>query len=672
MWGGAANPFYGARIYVPKPPVAYKIVTSLTYYPSIDSATQFTPGLQMFGDGSMSTKIVYAPTTAGTTLLDINLNTGTPDQARFLHTVRIEGMQITQASNSVAGVTAISIRHAYNVLLEDVFVFGFNGTGLKVLCQNGDVDGSNQIHLRLCRFFGCQTWGVNIDSQGAHNEISFLVMDNCFISQCGANGNIYSAKLDSAFQTGTTVQTTAPSPPPGITGGTYCTLVGPYGTERAVVASLSGSVITFTTTLTFGSYSYFTFPPSIPSRPIPSGGMRYRGQNFSLRATAFAENTNVGLYIFVDSGDTPGAVSVLGRLDNVNFENNSNKHLIVEGMDGLAMNNCRIVNSSFEANTGIFLDSHGSITQFVCDNLLVKQTGKNFAIKMFDMAGTNVYFSHVRNTVWAIWDHAANPYLIKFTPDFLQNIVRLELWDDGFKYPYPEHTVLASIPPPTTSVDTYIPDVSQYKTHHVTVTDTSDISYIGNPIAGGYADGKEMILTIINGSAGEIRVALNNYFLHHGYVSPPPVSTSSPGTNRTSALFTLDLQSSVIGWVQVGSWSLGRRSLQEAVLAYSGAPFIPNIQDFLITRVLVPYIYGSISPPYFGLNGSIEKGPFSFILTVKNTRTDSTPLVITMDSVYQFQGHTSNNPSPTMGKQVSAEFNYDNINAIWMQMADWA
>ncbi len=659
------------KIYVPKPPVAYRIVSGLKYFPTIDTATQFTPGLQMFGDGSMSTKIVFDPASNTDPLLSIDIDTGSSDQPKFLHTVRLEGMQITQASNSVSGVTAISIRHAYNVLLEDIFVFGVNGTGLKVLCQNGDVDGSNQIHLRLCRFFGCQTWGVNVDSQGVHNEISFLVMDNCFISQCGANGNVYSAGLVSASQTGTTV-TTSGSVPTGIAINTYCTLVGPYGTERAKVASISGSVITFTTTLLFGSYSFLTFPPSIPTQPIPSGGMRYRGQNISLRATAFAENTNVGLYIFVNSGESPGAVSVLGRLDNVNFENNSNKHLIVEGMDGLAMNNCRIVNSAFEANTGIFLDSHGSITQFVCDNLLVKQTGRNFVITMFDGAGTNAYFAHVRNTVWAIWSLTDSPQLVKFSTWFLQNVTRPEIWDDGFKYPYPEHTVLASIPPPTTSGDTYIPDVSQFKTHYVTINTTSGISYIGNPTSGGYADGKEMILTIINGTSGEIRVALNNYILNHGYVNPPPVSTTSPGTNRTSALFTLDLQSSVIGWVQVGSWSLGRRSLQEAVLAYSGAPFIPNIQDFLAIRLLVPYIYGSISPPYFGLNGSSEKGPFSFILIVSNTRTDSTPLVITMDSIYQFQGHTSNNPSPTAGQQVSAEFQFDNINNVWIQMADWA
>lgn len=168
--------FPGVPLYAPAG--IYRLDTEVAYVTS--SAGVFTAGFQINGAGSNST--IFDTRVAN----GFAFRCATSIMGTFQHTVKFSNLQITTlASPVVAG--GISLRSCYTVTMEDVWVKGLSGDGVRVIMSNGDQDGSNMITLRNVRLENCLGWGFNTLVTGAFNEVSFLRFEQVFIQGCGTS-----------------------------------------------------------------------------------------------------------------------------------------------------------------------------------------------------------------------------------------------------------------------------------------------------------------------------------------------------------------------------------------------------------------------------------------------------------------------------------------------------
>jgi Pectate lyase superfamily protein len=161
------------------PAGTYRINTALTYITT--STDVFTPGLKLIGDGSGKTILDSRVASAAL----IRVDTNAVATARFQRGVQIVGMTISGEYGNPASAIGLSFRHAYNVLLDDVYVKNFTLDGVKVILNEGDTDGCNNFTMRNCRMEACGQWGFNHEVTGAFNEFSFFNFLESSITACG-------------------------------------------------------------------------------------------------------------------------------------------------------------------------------------------------------------------------------------------------------------------------------------------------------------------------------------------------------------------------------------------------------------------------------------------------------------------------------------------------------
>lgn len=143
---------------------------------------------------------LLAPTTASSTetgksvtydvvrpMLDID----TSASLKFQQFTHLKNFKITNTTSPTLS-TAIRIRRAYHVSLEDLWISGMTCDGVHITipipaAYGGDLDGSNQVSLRHVRIDSCARWGINCELDPGNNELSYLDLDNIFITLCGTD-----------------------------------------------------------------------------------------------------------------------------------------------------------------------------------------------------------------------------------------------------------------------------------------------------------------------------------------------------------------------------------------------------------------------------------------------------------------------------------------------------
>jgi hypothetical protein len=169
----AINAANGRTLYLPAG--TYRLNSGLSYVTSGSSV--FTKGLALIGDGPDATVLDFRGSTQA-------INIDTDASAEFQMWIRFEGIKLVGSSAS-GTADGIRLRRAYMVALDHVWITGFPGDGVAIVMNEGDLDGSNMVHLRQCRIENCAGWGINSDVTGPYNEFSFLLLEHTFIQQCG-------------------------------------------------------------------------------------------------------------------------------------------------------------------------------------------------------------------------------------------------------------------------------------------------------------------------------------------------------------------------------------------------------------------------------------------------------------------------------------------------------
>lgn len=85
-------------------------------------------------------------------------------------------------------VNSHGIEHlaAYQYTVENVHVIGLSGDGLRITCNIGDLDASNEMTYRNCRVENCNN-GLNCNFGSGLVQPSFMKLDSCFF-QANVNG----------------------------------------------------------------------------------------------------------------------------------------------------------------------------------------------------------------------------------------------------------------------------------------------------------------------------------------------------------------------------------------------------------------------------------------------------------------------------------------------------
>lgn len=154
----------------------YRIDNEVSYVPVVSGT--FGPGIQIFGEGPLVTKIDSRVVSGAVFRLSTSaLNT-------FQHSGRLHGFQI-MSNAPAASSTGVSIRNCYNLDIQNVWIQGLSGDAIKVIVSNGDQDASNMLNLSHVRLENCGGWGFNTEVTGGFNEFSFLRMRHVFIQGNG-------------------------------------------------------------------------------------------------------------------------------------------------------------------------------------------------------------------------------------------------------------------------------------------------------------------------------------------------------------------------------------------------------------------------------------------------------------------------------------------------------
>lgn len=156
-----------------------------TWYYSVSDANTLTllaPTTASSGEtGKSITYDVIRP------MLDIDASASLKFQ-QFTH---LKNFKIANTTSPTLS-TAIRIRRAYHVSLEDLWISGMTCDGVHITipipaAYGGDLDGSNQVSLRHVRIDSCARWGINCELDPGNNELSYLDLDNIFITLCGTD-----------------------------------------------------------------------------------------------------------------------------------------------------------------------------------------------------------------------------------------------------------------------------------------------------------------------------------------------------------------------------------------------------------------------------------------------------------------------------------------------------
>lgn len=327
--------------------------------------TSFCPGIRIQGWGQGRT-IIDSRVANGYWLSIDNNNPHTSTFQGILGGY-LSGMTIRNGA-STAVSSGIKLTVAYQFLIEDVHFFDLSGTAIKIVCIQGDNDGSVQVVVHNCRIEQCDVWGIDAEAATNKNEISFLEISNTFVQSCGMN----EAKTVTAITKANPAVVSCTAH--GYANGDKVYLCGVTGMTQidSMAASLAYTVANATANtfelsgINSSAFTTFTAGFVLPRDP-QSGGIKWKGQQLRLINSGSVTCQNVGFYIPEDGGLAQDVV-----LQNYTSENNGGFGVQIIGVRNLRADVIQVYsNQSFSPPiyAGWLIDGQTA----VCSDILISQ-----------------------------------------------------------------------------------------------------------------------------------------------------------------------------------------------------------------------------------------------------------------------------------------------------------
>jgi len=165
---------------------------SPVYFPAGTYVITSTLTLASSGTGTFSQSAQIIGAGIGKTIFDnqvssaplFNLSSGGTPGTNFAMGAVLKNFKIVTTTSETAQV-GIKISTSYMVDISNVHIDGLVGDGVQLPTVLGDNDGSNMVSFHRVRIENCTGWGIDGKGDSGKNELSFVKMDNVFISGCG-------------------------------------------------------------------------------------------------------------------------------------------------------------------------------------------------------------------------------------------------------------------------------------------------------------------------------------------------------------------------------------------------------------------------------------------------------------------------------------------------------
>ncbi len=142
------------------------------------------PSVRIIGDGQDRT--ILSAFNANQAMINLPQTGGS---MTFQRVGKLEGLTI-DCGNKV-NTLGIRARALFQWDFEHIDIKNSTTNGITIINQGlpvGDNDASNQLYFKHCRIENCDQWGIAIDAAASNNETSFMVLESCFITECGTPG----------------------------------------------------------------------------------------------------------------------------------------------------------------------------------------------------------------------------------------------------------------------------------------------------------------------------------------------------------------------------------------------------------------------------------------------------------------------------------------------------
>lgn len=385
----------GKRVRIPgKVRVDQTLSLRFSSYPAWQVA--FTPGLVIEGDNQG--RVVIDSRVANGYLFDIDSTNPHTSTFQAVLGGSIKGVTIRNGA-SVANSGGIKVRASFQFLIEDVHIFDMSGTGIKVECSTGDLDGSVHVIVNRCRIENCDVWCIDAAAINGNNEIGQLAIIDSFIQYGGLN----EAKAITGITKANPAVVTSNAH--GYVNGDLVYLCGMTGmTEVDSMIANQAFVVAGATTNTFqltgiNSTAYGTFSAGfILPRDPKSGGIKWKGQQLRIINGGAVLCNNASLYIPGGSGLAQDVT-----LQNFTVENPGGFGVLITGLRNLDATILHLYsNQSFTAPNyaGWLLDGQTSqVSNIILDRPCVRATAAETNYVYFKQFGANadLQTNRVRN-----------------------------------------------------------------------------------------------------------------------------------------------------------------------------------------------------------------------------------------------------------------------------------
>lgn len=379
----------------------YLVGTQINVYASSYTGS-FAKGLRFLGEGMLATTITS--TIANGYIFDFDTTDPHTSNFRAILGVEVSNLSLVQSGTpAVSG--GIRVQACYHVLFQHVHVKDFTGTGIKVLCEFGDLDGSVYVKTKDVRIENCKAWGFDAAADSGFNEISYVSIEDTQVQGCGVDA---ARAITGITQANPAVVTAVAH---GFTNGDIVYLAGVGGMVEADTRVANAAyTVAGATTDTFQlsginstAFTAYTSGGHVLAAAPASGGIRWKGQVLNCKNVGLTTNENAAFFI---RGQAGGPQDV--TLQNFTTENSVRMGVLITGGTNIKVSIAQCyTNQALVSNRtayfGWMLDGTTSVLANVeIEQLRCRATSADTKFRQFQLVGGNADANtiRVRNTLW--------------------------------------------------------------------------------------------------------------------------------------------------------------------------------------------------------------------------------------------------------------------------------
>jgi hypothetical protein len=395
----------------------YLVGTQINVYASSYTGS-FAKGLRFFGEGMLATTITS--TIANGYVFDFDTTDPHTSNFRAILGVEVSNMSLVQ-SGSPAVSGGIRVQASYHVLFQHVHIKDFTGTGIKVLCEFGDLDGSVYVKTKDVRIENCKVWGFDAAADSGFNEISYVSIEDTQVQGCGVDA----ARAITGITKANPAVVTAVAH--GFSNGDVVYLAGVGGmVEADTRVANTAYTVAGATTDTFqlsginsSAFTTYTSGGHVLAANPQSGGIRWKGQVLNCKNVGLTTNENAAFYIRGQAGN-PQDVT----LQNFTTENSVRIGVQISGITNMKVSLAQCyTNQALVSNRtayfGWMLDGTSfTVADVEIEHVRVRATSADTKFRQFQIVGANADADtiRVRDTYWQNFGASGQS---KFSSNFL-------------------------------------------------------------------------------------------------------------------------------------------------------------------------------------------------------------------------------------------------------------